>query len=184
MIKTVEMLAVTYAAIGHEISDAAMEIMAKDLAEYPEDSVAQALTRCRRELRRMSLADILDRMPGGHPGPEEAWAVMAKALSDERITVVCTEQMGEAFAVALGLEDDPIAARMAFIESYKRCVSDARAKGEAPKWMVSLGWDKEGREGPLLEAMRLRRLQANHVAGLLGKAVNAPSGAVAPWEGR
>jgi hypothetical protein len=167
MRKIMEMLAVTYAAVGQEVSDAAMEIMAKDLADYPEDGIAQALTRCRRELRKMSLADILDRLPNGHLGPEEAWAIMAPALSDERVTVVRTEQMGEAFGVALGLADDPIAARMAFLETYKRAVSKARAEGEFPKWLPSLGWDVAGREGPLREAVRLGRLPLGQVDGLL-----------------
>lgn len=167
MSKVVEALGVTYAAVGQEISDAAMMIIAKDLSAYAEADVLEALSRCRRELRRIALVDILERMPGGHPGPEEAWAIVAPALADERVTFVQTDQIANAFGVALHLADNPIAARMAFMERYRDELRKARNAGETAIWRPSLGWDREGREGPLAEAVRLGRLGADHVAGLL-----------------
>ena len=167
MKKLVEALSVTYAAIGQEVSDAALEIVALDLSDYPETDVMESLSRCRRELRRISLADILERLPNGHPGPEEAWAILACALNDESVTVVETEQMAIAFGVALNLADSPIQARMAFIETYRREVGKARGAGRPPIWFPSLGWDASLREGPLLEAQRLGRISGPSVAALL-----------------
>jgi glutamate formiminotransferase len=101
---------------GTEISEVAARVMADDLARYPHQQVLGALTRCRREVRsRLTLADVIERLDDGRPGPQEAWAVVAPTLHDEGVTVVRTREMAVAFGVALGLADDPIAARMAFL---------------------------------------------------------------------
>ena len=160
-----EALLATYAIVGQEISDLAVTAMCQDLATYPPAAVGAALQRCRKELRRISLADILDRIPGQLPGAEEAWAICAPGLNDERCTVVWTQEIAEAFGVALGLRDDPIAARMAFKETYGRL--KAEAQGKAVKWMPSLGSDPSGREGPLLDAVEKGRLALPHVQGFL-----------------
>ena len=139
------MLIATYAAVGQEMPDAGMRIMAQDLQGYPHDDVAIALTRCRRELRRISLADILERIPNGHPSPEEAWSICAPALNNEHITVVWTDPMSRAFGVALNLQDDPVAARMAFKEVYARAVGEARLTAPKPKWLLSPGFDPNQR---------------------------------------
>lgn len=165
--KLIEMLAATYAALNQQMPDAALEIIARDLSAYPIEDVAAALTRARKEVKRLALVDILDRIPGGHPGPEEAWAMCAKALNDERLTLVWTEQMRAAFGVALGLQDDPVAARMAFKESYQRLVSEIRETHPKPSWTVSLGFDVNGREGVMLEAVRQGRLTMAQVDALL-----------------
>ena len=165
--KLIEALGVTYAAVGQEISDAAMEVIARDLAPYDAQGVFLALSRCRKELRRIALADILQRIPGGHPGVEEAWSLVARGLSDEGPTLVWTEQIREAFGVALGLSDDPIAARMAFKECYARLAAEAMERGTRPAWSASLGWDASGREATLLLAVEKGRLPVQYVAGLL-----------------
>ena len=162
-----EALAVTYAAVGQEVSDAALEIIARDLASHDLDGVMASLSRCRKELRKISLADILARIPGGHPGAEEAWALVARGLADEGPTVVWTDQVREAFGVALGLSDDPIAARMAFKECYGRLVAEATERGERPRWRASVGWDVHGRAAPILAAVDAGRLSSKEAAALL-----------------
>lgn len=114
-------------------------------------------------------ADIIAAMQAndGRPGPEEAWAIVAPSISDERVTIVWTPEMQRAFGAALHLSDDTVAARMAFTEVYKRELSRARADGEPVRWQASLGTDAAGREGPLMDAQRMGRLSASHVAGLL-----------------
>lgn len=113
-------------------------------------------------------ADIIGRLQemDGRPGPEESWAMMPR---DEAMTVVWTEEMSQAWGVALPLinEGDNVAARMAFVERYKQLVSHARAAGRAAKWTPSLGTDAMGRERALMDAVELGRLPAEHVAGLL-----------------
>jgi hypothetical protein len=162
-------LAVTCELTQTQLSPAAARVMAQDLARYPEPQVLGALDRCRKELRprELTLSAILTRLDDGRPGPEEAWAIVSPALADERITIVWTEEMALASAPASAIIDDPVAARMAFLESYRRLVQRARDDGEEVKWTPALGWDAGGREGPLLEAVRRGRLTAQHVAGLL-----------------
>lgn len=162
-------LAVVCELTGTQLSEAAVRVMARDLGAYPEDQVLGALDRCRKELRprELTLSAILTRLDDGRPGPEEAWATVASALADERITVVWTEEMALASAPARAIIDDPVAARMAFLESYRRFVQRARDASASVKWSPCLGWDAAGREGPLVEAVRLGRLTVNHVRGLL-----------------
>lgn len=162
-----EVIAATFHTLGQELPDTALALMCADLEGYPTDGVMLALSRCRKELRKVTLADILDRIPGGHPGVEEAWSMVAKALTDEGVTVVMTDEISEAFGRALDLNDDPIAARMAFKETYTRLIAEAREARKPVKWWPSLGHDASGREGALQDAARRGRLTQAHVAGLL-----------------
>lgn len=147
----------TYAVIGQRMTDVELAMLVSDLSEYDPGVVITALARCRRELKRITLSDILDRLPGGHPGPEEAWALVSKSLANEAVSIVWTDQMREAMSVALALGDDRIAARMAFRETYVRFVSDARAKRLPLRWSASLGWDASGRELAQREAENRNR---------------------------
>jgi hypothetical protein len=116
-----------------------------------------------------SISEILDaiRAMDGRPNPEEAWAICARGLNDENVTVVWTAEIAQAFGVALGLKNDRIAARMAFKESYENDVKEARSNGLAAVWSASLGHDVAGREGPLALAVKQGRLSAAYAAGLL-----------------
>ncbi len=165
--KVLQHLAATVASMGIEIPDAALEIMVRDLAGFPEADVIIALARCRQELRRMSLVDILERIPGGHPGPEEAWSICAPALGNEHASVVWTDEIAQAFWAASNLHDDPVAARMAFKEIYGTAAGRARAERRPPIWIPSLGWEKSGRELAVLDAVEKGRLTAEHAQAIL-----------------
>lgn len=156
-------LAVAIELTGTEISKAAARVMADDLAQYPEAAVLTALARCRRELRgKLTLPDVLDRMPGGHPGVEEAWSIVSGCLNNERLTVVWTQEMAEAFGVALGLQNDTVAARMAFKETYSANVAKARLENRMPRWVVSPGTDKDGRDLAILDAVEKKRISVDY----------------------
>tara|TARA_R110000868_G_scaffold150390_2_gene373563 strand:+ start:219 stop:821 length:603 start_codon:yes stop_codon:yes gene_type:complete len=116
-----------------------------------------------------TISELLDSLKAldGRPDAEEAWSIVARSLNDEGVTIVWTEEMSQAFGVALGLQNDRIAARMAFKESYENLVKESRKQGKAAKWSPSLGHDVGGREGPLLAAVKQGKLAAPHVAGLL-----------------
>lgn len=86
---------------------------------------------------------------GGHPGPEEAWALVGGMTEDD--TVVWTEEIAEAWGVVRHLEDR-VAARMAFLEVYRTKLGVARAEQRPPRWTASVGWDPTKREGALREA--------------------------------
>ena len=157
----------TYATVGQENTDIQLAMVVDELANYPVAAVLAALARCRRELRKLTLADILDRLPGGHPGPEEAWALVSRCLNNEQVSIVWTDEMRAAYAIAAALAKDPMAARMAFKESYSVRVSEARARRESPAWSVSLGFDPQLRELACQEAVHKNQLSAQHVARLV-----------------
>lgn len=149
-----EAVKATYEVVGQSTTDLQLAVLIDELSRYPSDQVMTALSRCRKELRKLTLADILDRLPGGHPGPEEAWAMVSKALQDESVSIAWTDEMAEACGVARGLASDPVAARLAFKETYIRLINDARAKATPVRWRVSLGYDTQGREEAHREVAR------------------------------
>ena len=176
MSKVAQALTIAFEFVGQRIDEYAIAEMVADLEAYPEAQVLAALKRCRQELRSIKFADIIDRIPGGHPGVEEAWALVARSLNNESVSIVWTDQMREAMGVALALGDDPIAARMAFKETYTRSVSEARAKREMPKWSASLGWDPHGREIAQIEAENRNRITLGLPALQIGETLMISDG--------
>lgn len=163
----VKALAVCAELTGTELSKAALTVMASDLAEYPTAQVLGALTRCRKELRgRLTLADVIIRLEDGRPGPEEAWAMVPQGEGE---TVVWTAETAAAYAVAAPLleQGDKVAARMAFLETYRKLLADARASHTPTTWQISLGWDVGKREAPLLGAVAKGRLTMEVVTTFL-----------------
>lgn len=157
---------VTAEVMGHEISVAAAEAMARELVRYDLATVATALKRCQRELTgRLSLARVLERLPGRHLGADEAWAMCPRS---EAQSVVWTDQAAVAFAAAKPLldEGDAVAARMAFREAYQREL--ALTEGAPPKWFPSLGHDVSGRVDVVRQAVRLGRLSPGAADNLVG----------------
>lgn len=181
---TLKAIAVAAELTGTELSAVALRVMDGDLAAYPEAAVLRALDRCRKELKgRLTLAAVLERVEecDGRPGPEEAWAI-ALASSDEAETVIWTDEISQAMAVAQPLLEarDKVAARMAFCETYERIVRVAREANVPCRWVASLGADHERRAlavAAAVQAGRIGHAQAGHylpapddanvVAGLL-----------------
>lgn len=162
----VKALAVTAELTGTQLSAAGARVMAGDLAPYPEHQVLGALARCRKEIKgRLTVADVVSRLDDGRPGPEEAWAMLP---FDERQTIVWTEEMAGAWGVALPLlaEGDRIAARMAFLESYRTRVQRARDAGSKVHWTVSFGHDQRGRDIALADAVARGRIRADRALEL------------------
>lgn len=157
----------TYEVIGQDISDLAIQAVVVELKAYPEEAALIALSRCRKELRRLTLADILDRLPGSHPGPEAAWSIVSRAISSEDVSLVWTDEMREAYGVARWLSKDLVAARMAFKEDYLARITQARANRQQPQWCLSLGHDAMGREGAVREAIQKGLITQDQAAGLL-----------------
>ena len=124
----------------------------------------------RRECRRLTLADILERIEtaDGRPMADEAWATAILAL-EESETFIWTLETQQAFAVARPLVEinDRVGARMAFRDAYARLVQAARARQVPVAWSPSLGWDVERRRAVLEIAVANGRLAASHAQGLL-----------------
>lgn len=153
-----EEIAITAELTATELSIGAARAMAGELAAYDRAQVLGALRKCRRELKgRLTIAAVLERLDDGRPGAEEAWAMIPM---NEFTTSVWTVEMSQAFGVALRLIEagEVVAARMAFKETYQRMVQQARDKRQPVEWMVTLGHDPGGREGPLLAAVEAGRL--------------------------
>ncbi|AIY40142.1 hypothetical protein LT85_0984 [Collimonas arenae] len=104
----------------------------------------------------------------GRPAAEEAWA-LSLLSTDENETIVWTQEMAEAFAIARPVLDSSgaISARKAFIEAYQRLIDVARFQMRAPAWIVSEGHDKSRKVLALQAAERTSRLPASVVAALL-----------------
>lgn len=164
-------LSVAFAMTGQSMPDAALAEMASDLAAWPSPDVLAALKRCRTELKSIRYSDILERLPNGHPGAEEAWACVSRGLRHEALTVVWTDPMREAYGVAAALADDPVAARVAFREAYQRLVSEARARGVLPVWSVSRGTDKADQELQITEAVKAGRISGEYARKMLPSGV-------------
>jgi hypothetical protein len=163
----VDAIAVTAEVCGKALSPAAAEMLAADLSNFSEAVILAALARCRMELQGpLKASDILARIDDGRPDADEAWAMMPK---DESASVVWTDEMAQAWGIALPLlvAGDAAGARTAFRDVYAKAVREARIRREPAHWAPSLGSDAAGRESVLLDAVRKRRLSAAHVEQLL-----------------
>lgn len=92
--------------------------------------------------------------PSGHPGAEQAWALLAPKVKSDAPTVFVTDPMREAYGAALALEDDLVAARMAFKETYTAAVAIAEANGIQPHWSMMPGTDARQKELAITEAVK------------------------------
>lgn len=146
---------------SRQVSPMAARMFLADLGGYDSEQIKAALQKCRAELRTFpTVADIVARIDDGRPGVEEAWAMLPK---DESTSVVWTDEMAGAFNVVRGMIDaDPIAARMAFKETYSRLLAEARSSKRPPNWNASLGFDRHGRDAALREAVQKGRLRLEH----------------------
>lgn len=163
---------VTMELCGTTWSEAAVKAVNLKLQQYRAAPVLSALARCQTELAgRLSLAAIVERIEeaqaDGWPGPNEAWAAVGDR--GEVDTIVCVQEALTALeSVRALLDSDAVAARMAFLESYKRLVARAKAEGRRPEWRVSLGHDLAGRQRALLQAVErgwLPRAEAERQLG-------------------
>jgi hypothetical protein len=149
--RIIEAVAVTAELTGSKLSPRAKEAMVTHLSQYREVEVLTALRRCELELKfPLTLAAVMERLDDGHPGPETAWAMVAKLTEDD--TIVWTEEMAAAYGLVQHL-DDRVAARMAFLEQYREKLAIARAGHRPPAWIASLGWDPTKREGVIKAAV-------------------------------
>lgn len=164
----VKNIMVTAELMGTSFSEEGAKVFAADLEGFDENKVLEALRRCRQEVHgRLALSDVFQRIDFGHVGPEEAWALCPRSEAD---TVVWTEEICQAyFTAAFPLLEagDKVAARMAFVETYKRLINEARLRRRAALWFPSLGHDKGGREEVINRARDLGRLPKPEAIPLL-----------------
>jgi len=143
-----------------------MDVFWAQLSTYPLDAVLRALSRhvATSEFAPTpaSILKHLPKMSDGRPEPDEAWAIAIRS-ADERETVVWTQEIAEAWAIASPVFDgDEIGARMAFKAAYARIVDRNRGANLPPQWVVSQGFDAQRRIEVVEHAVRAGRLQLAH----------------------
>lgn len=90
----------------------------------------------------------------GHPGPEEAWAIVAQKVASDAPTIFVTDPMREAYGAALLLGDDMVAARMAFKETYALAVTRADAAGHRAEWSMIPGTHRDMKTTAIQEGVK------------------------------
>lgn len=113
----------------------------------------------------MCLADVLDRLADGRPGPEEAWALVQGTTDQD--TVCWTTEMAEAWAAARFVLDDRVAGRMAFLETYRDRLAVARSHVRPPAWQIYLGYNTERRQSAVLAAVEQGKITPAQAMGVL-----------------
>lgn len=168
---------------GQPLSGTAKAMYFRVLGEHDIDAVRKALDAHAKDAQRGRFfptpADLVAQLhdhDDGRPGPEEAWA-MAISASDERETVVWTDEMAAAWATASSILEarDEVGARMAFKEAYNRHIGEARNQRKPVQWIASLGHDESRRRLALDAAVNCGRLGAPDVSLLLPPPDPAPS---------
>ncbi|QOR55263.1 MAG: hypothetical protein SHS37scaffold220_32 [Phage 67_12] len=163
-----ELLTDVWSLKGQALSGGAKAMWFRALAAYPLPVVQGALDAHLADPKRGQFlpmpADVIAQIDravadDGRLGPEEAWALCARAV-DETQTVVWTEEISRAYGTALPIlqAGDEVGARMAFKEAYARLVDAARAGRFPPNWSVSEGSDPELRAKAIAEGIALGRL--------------------------
>ncbi|SAI58970.1 Uncharacterised protein [Bordetella ansorpii] len=104
----------------------------------------------------------------GRPEADEAWAI-ALCAQDEDASVVWTDEMARAFAVARGVfaSGDEVGARVAFRAAYNRAVHAARHACQPMRWLLSPGRNPTMRDDAMRTAVMEGKLKASDIAGLL-----------------
>jgi hypothetical protein len=124
----------------------ALQVWVDALSAYPIEEIEAALTMHGKASKfppkPADIIEIINRKYAGlWKSPDEAWAV-ARQLSDQHASVTTTDVIMEALDGLYGLlEDDPIACRMAFKNSYERIMIAGKASGRVPKIHFSPGFD-------------------------------------------
>lgn len=149
-------------SLGQEITAERLGIYAKALGDLTQDQLRPAFARLITEAKFFPKISEIREFAcdgnNGRPGPEEAWARMPKGDRMELDTVIWCEEEETAYSAArpLLLEGDQIAARMCFVERYKRALIES--KGKPVKWRVSPGTDANDRMLRLAEGIRQSRI--------------------------
>ena len=159
------MLGMTAEVIGYPVSPESLDMMTEDLCRHPEADVREALIRVRRECRRLTLPDILDRLPSKPPGTEQAWEMAMEAqIWDENATVIVHKAIMQAFPSHLWGAGDKVAARMAFKEAYPQAVHQC-----GNEIMVSLGVNTDPERRDEFAQRREAALEAAFQQGLISE---------------
>ncbi len=173
-----DLLGLTAEAMGSRLSPEAILLMAGDLEPYPPEEVIEAIRRCRTECKRLTMADILDRVPSYQarkmPTADEAWEkALASRMWDEDETVILPNAIFRSFPMTIWKQGDRVGARRAFIDRYNR----EKELPDAFETIPSYGYDPVRCASAIEDASRAGLLPRQQEQKLL-------TGDVAPCEQR
>lgn len=153
-----EVIGAVMALYGKDSTKPLLNLYWRALITYQIEHVRAALDRWVKDPRQGTFmpkpADIIRTIEDTHGSQQaqwlsanEAWAIALPA-ADEAATVVWTQEMAKALAIAKPILDagDKIGARMAFIPAYERFVDQAKREGRDPHYEISDGWEANMRE--------------------------------------
>lgn len=138
-IKLKKLIESAYAFFDKPLTAPVAQIWLQQMAPYDISDIENAFRAFHATMKRPPLpADIMEYMPDplGHPLPEEAWNAIPKSESEGGFF---TSQMMAAYGAALSSIErgDMIAARVAFLETYKRFLNDAKTKSIQAEFFYS-----------------------------------------------
>lgn len=139
-----------------DIATAQQELYFATFKEAPADRwLSACYTLAAKSKQWPSISEVKSILnPSGHPSAEKAWAIISPKVTSDAPTVFVTEPMREAYGAAIALEDDLVAARMAFKEVYTQAVNAADAAGLPVKWSMIPGTDRNMKELAITEAVK------------------------------
>jgi hypothetical protein len=154
---------------GRDRSPTAIALWWKVLEKFELSDVEGALAQHVRTSRfAPTPADVVTIIceRDGRPGAEEAWAMIPRSEAE---SVIWTEEMAKAYGVCAPLlsAGDSVAARRAFIDSYKSEVDKARLHGTPVKVTPSWGWDENSKEAAVRAAIERGMLTHQRAVALL-----------------
>ena len=142
--------------------------MINELIDYGFDPVMNALQKLGKEsVYKVNLAEIIKRIDDGRPSAQVAWAEIPKSETESK---VLTNEQNIALCTVSAMIDDGelIPARMAFIEKYNELIEKSKANAEPVKYVLSAGFDKQGRIDAVSDAVqsgKLLKIVACHMLG-------------------
>lgn len=157
-------------AFNEKLTSERIQIYARALEPVGQPRLKIAFNRALHELKFFpKISELIElaklEQGDGRPGPEEAW--MACPRSEDQ-SVVWTLETAEAFGLVRALmNEDQVAARMAFKEKYGRLIAEARAQGRSVEWKVSLGWDKADRVRAIAEGVTKNQISSRFAYNVL-----------------
>ena len=124
----------------------ALQVWVDALSAYPIEEIEAALSMHGKASKFAPRpADIIEIINRKHAGlwktADEAWAV-GRQMGNQRLSLMVTDVIFDAMdGLYELLEDDPIAARMAFKSAYERIMQEGKVSGRVPKVHFSPGHD-------------------------------------------
>ena len=170
--QVIEMLAINFEMHQQAASERVITYMVKQLDPYGFEPVMTALEKMGKESSfKINLAEIIKRIDDKRPSAQMAWA---QCPQNEKDSAVLTEEQSKALCSvsALLCNNDPIPARMAFIEKYNQLVEVARANVVAVKHVLSAGSDKQMRVDVVKAAVEDGRLLKSRACWMLNHTVD------------